>query len=93
MSEKDPKLNCIGCDSGLPLDVGEKLLVDGQIVDLAGLEEIMETVRKMKLAQRKQVADQLLDRAKERNQVPPDRERQYRSALMDEYDRRYLTIM
>lgn len=93
MSDKGSKLNCSGCDTGLPLDTGEKLLVDGQLVDLLGLEEIMETVRKMKLGQRKQVADELMVRMKGKNQVPPERERLYRSALMDEYDRRYLTIM
>jgi hypothetical protein len=68
-------------------------LVDGELVDLVGLEEIMETVRKMKLAQRRSVADELLAKAKGKDQVPPEREKPYRNALMDEYDRRYLSIM
>jgi len=93
MNDKGSKLNCIGCDTGLPLEVGEKLIVDGEMVDLVGLDDLMETVRKMKLAQRRQVADELLARAKEHNQVPKERERMFRNALMDEYDRRYLSIM
>ncbi|MCG7843836.1 MAG: hypothetical protein MIO90_00205 [Methanomassiliicoccales archaeon] len=93
MNDKGSKLNCTGCDTGLPLDVGERLLVDGELVDMTGLEEIMEEVRKMKLAQRKQVADELIQRVKGRNQVPPGREVAFRNALMDEYDRRYLGIM
>ncbi|MHC1709683.1 MAG: hypothetical protein AB9819_04685 [Methanomassiliicoccales archaeon] len=93
MSADDSKLNCIGCDTGLSLNEGEKLVVSGQLVELAGLEEIMEEVRKLKLPQRKQVADELLARAKERKAVPEGSERQYRDALMDEYDRRYLTVM
>jgi len=93
MSDDDSKLNCIGCDTGLSLNEGEKLVVNGQLVELAGLEEIMEEVRKLKVPQRKQVADELLARAIERKAVPEGSERQYRDALMDEYDRRYLTVM
>ncbi len=92
MSE-DSKLKCIDCDTGLSLNEGEKLLVNGQLVEVAGLDEIMEEVRRLKIPQRKQVADELLARAKSRHAVPDGSERQYRDALMDEYDRRYLTVM
>lgn len=92
MSE-DSKLNCVGCDTGLSLNEREKLLVNGQLVEVPGLDEIMEEVRRLKVSQRKQVADELLARAKSRNTVPEGSERQYRDALMDEYDRRYLTVM
>ena len=93
MSGDESKLKCVGCDTGLSLNEGEKLLVDGQLVELIGLDEMMEEVRKLKLQSRKQVADELLARAKERHAVPDGSERQYRDALMDEYDRRYLTVM
>ena len=53
----------------------------------------MESVRKMKVSRRRTVADELLSRAKAKGLVPPGEEDRYRSALMDEYDRRYLTIM
>ena len=86
-------MNCVGCDTGLSFNEGEKLLVNGQLVELAGLDDIMEEVRKLKLSQRKRVADELLLRAKERKAVPEGSEKQYRDALMDEYDRRYLTVM
>ena len=86
-------MGCINCGPGLPLGEGEKLLVNGQLIDLIGLEEIMEEVRRLKLSQRKRVADELLSKAQARKQVPEGREREYRNALMDEYDRRYLTIM
>jgi hypothetical protein len=92
MSE-DSKLNCVGCDNGLSLNEGEKLLVNGQLVEIAGLDEIMEEVRRLKMPQRKLVADELLARARSRHAVPEGSERQYRDALMDEYDRRYLTVM
>ena len=75
------------------MNEGEKLLVDGQLVELIGLDEMMEEVRKLKLQSRKQVADELLARAKERHAVPDGSDKQYRDALMDEYDRRYLTVM
>ena len=45
MSGEDSKLNCVGCDTGLSLSEGEKLLVNGQLVELVGLDEIMEEVR------------------------------------------------
>lgn len=93
MSDDESKLNCVGCDTGLSFNEGEKLLVNGQLVELNGLDEIMEGVRKLKISRRKEVADELLARAKERNSVPEGSERQYRDALMDEYDRRYLTVM
>ncbi|MHC1680440.1 MAG: hypothetical protein AB9860_04210 [Methanomassiliicoccales archaeon] len=93
MSGEDSKLNCIGCDTGISFNESEKLLVNGQLVELVGLDEIMEEVRKLKLSQRKQVADELLARAMERKVVPEGSERQYRDAFMDEYDRRYLTVM
>ncbi len=93
MGEKDSKLGCVGCAPGLSLNEGETLLMDGRLVQLAGLEEIMEQVRRMKLTRRKLVADELLTRVKSSNQVPVERERAYRNALMDEYDRRYLSIM
>lgn len=83
----------VSCGPGPSLNEGEKLLVDGRLVDLVGLERIMEEVRRLKLSRRKLVADELLARAKAGNQVPEGMEREYRNALMDEYDRRYLTIM
>lgn len=69
------------------------MLVDGELIEMIGLEHIMESVRKLKLDQRRQVADELLIRAKQRDLVPSGRENTFRSALMDEYDRRYLGIM
>ncbi len=93
MSGEDSKLNCVGCDTGLSFNEGEKLLVNGQLVELIGLEEIMEEVRKLKISQRKQVADELLARAMVRKAIPEGSEKQYRDALMDEYDRRYLSVM
>jgi hypothetical protein len=93
MGEKGSKLNCVGCDTGLSMDQGEKLLVNGELVDILGLDDIMEQVRRMKLSLRRNVADELLARTKIDNKVPQEQEMAYRSALMDEYDRRYLSIM
>jgi len=69
------------------------ILVNGQLTEIKGLDEIMEEVRKLKLQKRKDIADGLLERTQARNPVPEGSERQYRDALMDEYDRRYLTVM
>ena len=93
MSGKESKPNCIDCDTGLSSNESEKLLVNGQLIEIVGLDEIMEQVRKLKMPQRKLVADELLARAKERRAVPEGSEKLYRDALMDEYDRRYLTVM
>jgi len=72
---------------------GEKLLVDGRLVDVVDMETTMEEVRRLKLAKRKNVADELLSRTKAKNDIPAEKEKIYRNALMDEYDRRYLSIM
>jgi len=72
---------------------GEKLLIDGRLVDAVDLETIMEEVRRMKLTKRKDVADELLSRTKAKNDILAEQEKIYRNALMNEYDRRYLTIM
>ncbi|HIH75993.1 MAG TPA: hypothetical protein HA343_01550 [Methanomassiliicoccales archaeon] len=93
MRGDDTKLNCMDCDTGLFPSESEKLLVNGQLIEIVGLDEIMEQVRKLKMPQRKLVADELLARAKERRAVPEGSEKLYRDALMDEYDRRYLTVM
>jgi len=62
-------------------------------MELKGLGELMEEVRRLRLPKHKWVADELLVRAKGRNAVLEGEERQYRGALMDVYDRRYLDIM
>ncbi|MCX6651510.1 MAG: hypothetical protein NT131_07645 [Methanomassiliicoccales archaeon] len=93
MGGKGDKLGCVDCGPGLAFDEKEMLLVSGTLVKLVGLEKIMEEVRRLKIGQRKQVADELLSRAKKENQIPPGQEKEYRNALMDDYDRRYLTIM
>jgi len=93
LSDKDGKVGCVGCGPALSIGEGEKLLVSGNLVDVLNLDQIMEEVRRLRLEQRKRVADELLSRAKEHNQISPDQEKEYRNALMDEYDRRYLTIM
>lgn len=91
MTDEGAKLSCEGCDAAtFSMDT---MIVDGQFVHLPGLEWIMEAVRRMKVPQRRAVADELLSRVKARGMVPVGLEGRYRSALMDEYDRRYLTIM
>jgi hypothetical protein len=93
LDDKDNKVGCVDCGPALSLSEGEKLLVSGNLVDVLNLDQIMEEVRRLRVEQRKRVADELLSRAKEHNQISPDQEKEYRNALMDEYDRRYLTIM
>jgi len=93
MSGKDLKLNCADCGTGLSFSEGEILSVNGHFVEVVGLDESMEAVRRLRLQRRKQVADELLARVRSQNDVPESLERQYRDALMDEHDRRYLFIM
>ena len=93
MGEKGSGLSCTGCESGLSIDESERIIVNGQLVRLEGLDGVMEDVRRMKIPQRKRIADELLIRAKARNPIPAAEERHYRDALMDEYDRRYLSVM
>ncbi|TFG56179.1 MAG: hypothetical protein E4H30_05120 [Methanomassiliicoccus sp.] len=93
MGDEKSKLKCVDCGPGLSMGEGEKLLVDGRLVDVIDLETTMEEVRRMKLTKRKDVADELLSRTKAKNGILAEQEKIYRNALMDEYDRRYLTIM
>ncbi|MDD1772138.1 MAG: hypothetical protein LUQ09_04385 [Methanomassiliicoccales archaeon] len=91
MTDGGAKLNCEGCETSTFST--DTMIVDGQLVHIPGLEGIMEAVRKMKVPKRRSVADELLARVKALGVVPVGLEGRYRSALMDEYDRRYLTIM
>jgi len=93
MGDKGSKINCVDCDNGISMNEGEKLLIDGKLVEVTGLDDIMESVRRMRMPERKRVADELLIRAKDTNDIPSELEAAYRDALMDEYDRRYLGIM
>ena len=92
MSDEKSKLKCVEC-GGLSTGEGEKLLIDGRLVGVVDMEMIMEEVRRMKLTKRKDVADELLSRTKAKNDILAEQEMIYRNALMNEYDRRYLTIM
>jgi hypothetical protein len=89
MAEKENKLECAECgDSGIGLGTTDKLWVKDRFVDVLGIDEIMEEVFRMHLKDRSRITEELLSRFLVNNQMIEALEREYRLALIDEYERR-----
>lgn len=66
----------------------KKLVVGGNLIGIAHLDEIMNETRAMDLQNEADIAQMLLNRIKIFNYVPPGAIADYREALMEEYRRR-----
>jgi hypothetical protein len=94
MAEKDDKLECAECgDSGIGLETASKLWVKDRFVDTLGLDEMMEEVFRMHLKDRNRITDELMSRFLLSNKIDEGLERDYRTALFDEYERRQLPYL
>jgi hypothetical protein len=89
MVEKENKLECTDCgDPGIGLDAPSKLWVKDRFVDALGVDDIMEEVFRMRLKDRNRITEELMSRFLLNNQIKEELERDYRLALIDEYERR-----
>jgi hypothetical protein len=61
--------------------------VQGRKIGIVGLHQIFEDVKALGLSDPKALATELLARVKEKNWVPAEREKEYASALLREYER------
>ena len=83
--------DCKKCDNHLEsfqLDETPKLMVRGKEIGIAALDEIMREAREAGWSG-EVLAQQLLEKVKERDYVPPSLQNEYRAALVLEYHRRY----
>jgi hypothetical protein len=94
MAEKNNKLECADCeDSSVGLEAAGKLWVKDRFVDAVGIDEIMEEVFRLRLKDRNRIAEELMGRFLVNNQINKALGREYRMALIDEYERRLLPYL
>jgi len=83
--------DCKKCDSSLEaiqLDETPKLQVRGRDVGINALDDIMKDIRSRNL-QEPELGNALLGEVKRLDYVPPSMEKDYRAALLQEYQRRF----
>ena len=94
MAEKEKKLECADCgDSGIGLETASKLWVKDRFVNALGIDDMMEEVFHMRLKDRNRITDELMSRFLVNNEINEALEKEYRMALMDEYERRQLPYL
>ena len=94
MAEKEKKLECADCrDSGNGLETACKLWVKDRFVDALGIDDMMEEVFHMRLKDRNRITDELISRFLVNNEINEALEKEYRMALVDEYERRQLPYL
>ena len=94
MAEKEKNLE--GADRGdtdFCLELSCKLWVKDRFVDAQGIDDIMEEVLQMRLKDRDHITDALMARFILNNQIDRSLSKEYRAALIDEYDRRQLPYL
>jgi hypothetical protein len=62
--------------------------VDGDQVGIIGLDEALAQVKSLGLTDEESIKDELLERVRSRNYIPPGDEPHYRKALYREYLRK-----
>jgi hypothetical protein len=83
--------DCKKCDSSLDaiqMDETPKLMVKGREVGINALDDIMKNVRTRNL-QELALGNALLEEVKRLDYVPPSMEKDYRAALLQDYQRRF----
>ncbi|MFA5312600.1 MAG: hypothetical protein WC375_04665 [Methanomassiliicoccales archaeon] len=83
------KIECVDCGPGVNVEtLANRLIVKNKMAIIPGLEGIFADVIRMRLDTSVKIGDELVRRVKLDHAIPADEERDYREALMDEYDRR-----
>jgi hypothetical protein len=85
--------NCHRCGDQLEYPINETatLSVGGKDIGISCLDEVMNEVLSMNLNDEAVIKQELLNRVKERDYVPPKTEGDYSEALLQEYKKRVST--
>lgn len=65
-----------------------KIMIDGQEIGIAQLDEILTKVSAMNLGSEEAIGQALMKQVRVHNYVPRSKEQEYRNAIMNEYARR-----
>ena len=84
------KKECRRCGDQLEYPVNETatLSVGGKDIGISCLDDVMNEVLSLNLGDEAEIKQELLDRIKERDYVPPKAEGEYSEALLNEYRKR-----
>ncbi|HEY3419174.1 MAG TPA: hypothetical protein VGK23_01305 [Methanomassiliicoccales archaeon] len=84
------KKECHRCGDQLEFPINETatLSVGGKDVGISCLDDVMNEVLSLNIDNDAEIKDQLLNRVKERDYVPPMAEKEYSEALLTEYKKR-----
>jgi hypothetical protein len=80
-------------DPGIGMEMAGTLWVKDRFVQALGIDEMMEEVFRMRLKDRNRITEELMSRYVRDNEVDMQLEKEYRIALMDEYERRQLPYL
>lgn len=87
-------IECVNCGANTNLEsLADCIIVNGKVAHIPGLEAMMAMVIKMRLDTRSKVANELMRQVKERFIVPEGEEKDYRQALLDDYERRIVEFI
>ncbi len=94
MAEEQRQLECADCaDPGIGLEGASKLWVKDRFVDAKGIDDIMEEVFRLHLKDRNRIIEELMSRFLLHNDIDEGLNKEYRTALIDEYERRQLPYL
>ena len=79
---------CRKCGEELVIDETPKIKVNGKDIGINDLDDIMEKVAAMNLSDDAEISKSLLKLVKESDFVPSSVEREYQTALLEEYKNR-----
>lgn len=94
MTENERELGC--AERGEPrigLDTPSKLWVKDRFVDVVGIDDTMEEVFRMGIKDRDRITEELMSRFRQGNLIDKSMDREYRLALVGEYERRQLPYL
>jgi hypothetical protein len=75
------------------LEIAYKLWVKDRFVDVNGIEDVMEEVFHMHIKDRELLTETLMSRFLQVNDINLALKKEYRTALIDEYERRQLPYL
>jgi hypothetical protein len=89
MTDDKKKQECAECgDPGIGMENNGKLWVKDRFIDVIGMDDIFEEVMRMRLKNHDRIVEELMVRFILNNEMVAGMEKDYRLALLDEYERR-----
>ena len=87
-------IECVDCNSGISVEsLTDRLVLKDKIASIAGVEGIMEQVIRKRSSSRALIGDEMMRFVAEKHLITADEEKQYREALIDDYERRITEFM